>query len=98
MTRIRMAPFVTATVAISFGASRRLWRPDRFGRSLPHLLETVQELTEREITFLSLTEQIHTSTPSGEQVFSARSPNSTLRRNVLILQQALQFIPVSNDQ
>jgi Resolvase, N terminal domain len=43
-----------------------VWKLDRLGRSLPHLLTTVAGLKERAIAFRSLTEQIDTTTPQGE--------------------------------
>jgi DNA invertase Pin-like site-specific DNA recombinase len=46
-----------------------VWRLDRLGRSLPHLLATITELAERGIGFKSLTEQIDTTTPGGKLVF-----------------------------
>ena len=46
-----------------------VWKLDRLGRSLPHLLTTVTGLKERGITFRSLTEQIDTTTPQGELLF-----------------------------
>ncbi len=42
-----------------------VWRLDRLGRSLRHLVELVGELQEREIAFRSLTEAIDTTTPAG---------------------------------
>lgn len=46
-----------------------VWRLDRLGRSLKHLIETVNELHERGIGFKSLTENIDTTTPTGKLVF-----------------------------
>jgi DNA invertase Pin-like site-specific DNA recombinase len=46
-----------------------VWKLDRLGRSLPHLLTTVTDLRERGIAFRSLTEQIDTTTPQGEFLF-----------------------------
>src|SRR5688572_8172167 len=46
-----------------------VWRLDRLGRSLRHLLETVAGLEQRGVTFVSLTENIDTSTPGGRLVF-----------------------------
>jgi DNA invertase Pin-like site-specific DNA recombinase len=46
-----------------------VWKLDRLGRSLPHLLTTVTELRERGIAFRSLTEQMDTTTPQGELLF-----------------------------
>src|SRR5215212_11035550 len=46
-----------------------VWRLDRLGRSLPHLIETVTELSQRGISFRSLTGQIDTTTSGGKLVF-----------------------------
>src|SRR5438477_10809245 len=40
-----------------------VWRLDRLGRSLKHLIETVMGLQARGINFRSLTEHVDTSTP-----------------------------------
>src|SRR3546814_9696301 len=47
-----------------------VWKIDRLGRSLPHLLAIVTDLKERGIAFRSLTEQMDTTTPHGELLFS----------------------------
>jgi DNA invertase Pin-like site-specific DNA recombinase len=44
-----------------------VWKLDRAGRSLPHLIELLKGLKERSIEFVSLTEKIDTSTPGGNQ-------------------------------
>jgi DNA invertase Pin-like site-specific DNA recombinase len=46
-----------------------VWRLDRLGRSLRHLLETITALEGRGVTFISLTENIDTTTPGGRLVF-----------------------------
>src|SRR6266481_8706106 len=43
-----------------------VWRLDRLGRSLRHLIETVMGLQARGINFRSLTEHVDTSTPGGK--------------------------------
>ncbi|ONI65288.1 hypothetical protein ALI44B_00920 [Leifsonia sp. ALI-44-B] len=40
-----------------------VWKLDRLGRSLPHLIETVGQLGRRGVHFVSLTEAIDTTTP-----------------------------------
>ena len=51
-------------------ASRRRRRKlDRLGRSLPHLIETVNGLEARGVSFRSLTEAIDTTTPGGRLIF-----------------------------
>lgn len=46
-----------------------VWRLDRLGRSLPHLIEVVNDLQERGVGFRSLTESLDTTTPNGRLVF-----------------------------
>ena len=46
-----------------------VWKLDRLGRSLPHLIETIARLQERGIGFRSLTEQLDTTTSGGKLVF-----------------------------
>jgi len=46
-----------------------VWKLDRLGRSLPHLVETVAALAARGIGFRSLTEAIDTTTAGGRLVF-----------------------------
>ena len=47
-----------------------VWKLDRLGRSLPHLLGIVTGLKARGVAFRSLTEQMDTTTPHGELLFS----------------------------
>jgi DNA invertase Pin-like site-specific DNA recombinase len=46
-----------------------VWRLDRLGRSLPHLIETIGALEARGVGFRSLTESIDTTTPGGRLIF-----------------------------
>ena len=46
-----------------------VWKLDRLGRSLPHLIETVATLEKRGVGFRSITEAIDTTTPGGRLVF-----------------------------
>ena len=46
-----------------------MWRLDRLGRSLKHLLEVVSALDERDVGFQSLHESIDTTTSTGKLVF-----------------------------
>jgi len=46
-----------------------VWKLDRLGRSLPHLLKIVTELQQRKVAFRSLTEQMDTTTAQGEFLF-----------------------------
>jgi len=46
-----------------------VWRLDRLGRPLPHLIETIGELGARGVGFKSVQESIDTTTPGGRLVF-----------------------------
>jgi len=56
-------------VSLRPGDTLVVWRLDRLGRSLPHLVETVRKLEERGVGFRSLQEAIDTTTPGGRLVF-----------------------------
>lgn len=47
-----------------------VWKLDRLGRSLSHLIEIIDQLKSREVAFRSLTEAIDTTTPHGEFLFN----------------------------
>jgi len=46
-----------------------VWKLDRLGRSLPHLIDTIGELQRRDVGFRSLQESIDTTTPGGKLIF-----------------------------
>jgi DNA invertase Pin-like site-specific DNA recombinase len=46
-----------------------VWRLDRLGRSLQHLIAVVEELHARDIGFKSLQEAMDTTTPGGQLIF-----------------------------
>lgn len=46
-----------------------VWRLDRLGRSLRHLIDTVNSLADRQVGFRSLSENIDTTTSGGKLVF-----------------------------
>ena len=61
-------------MALAAGDTLLVWKLDRLGRSLSHLLAIVTSLKEKQVAFRSLTENLDTTTPSGEflfQVFGA---------------------------
>lgn len=60
-----------------------VWRLDRLGRSLQHLIETVNKLESRNIGFKSLTEQIDTTTPSGKLIFHIFGALAEFERNLI---------------
>ena len=60
-----------------------VWRLDRLGRSLGHLIETVSALAERGIGFKSLTEQIDTTTSSGKLIFHVFGALAEFERDLI---------------
>lgn len=46
-----------------------VWKLDRLGRSLAHLLSIVTTLKDKQVAFRSITEGMDTTTPSGELLF-----------------------------
>lgn len=51
------------------GDTMVVWKLDRLGRSMNHLVETVKQLESCGVGFRSLTEGINTTTPGGVLVF-----------------------------
>ena len=60
-----------------------VWKLDRLGRSLPHLLTTIGELKTRGVAFRSLTEQMDTTTPHGEFLFHVFGALAQFERSLI---------------
>ncbi|KRF44599.1 hypothetical protein ASH01_11445 [Terrabacter sp. Soil811] len=60
-----------------------VWRLDRLGRSLRHLIDTVQALDSRSVAFRSLTESIDTSNPGGKLVFHVFAALAEFERDLI---------------
>ncbi len=60
-----------------------VWRLDRLGRSLRHLIDTVFLLQERGIGFKSLQEQIDTTTSGGKLVFHVFGALAEFERDLI---------------
>jgi DNA invertase Pin-like site-specific DNA recombinase len=60
-----------------------VWRLDRLGRSLPHLIATMTDLEERGIGFKSLTENIDTTTSGGKLIFHIFGALAEFERNLI---------------
>ena len=61
-----------------------VWRLDRVGRSLPHLLDVVGDLKVRGIGFQSLNETIDTTTANGELIFHLFAALTQFERSLII--------------
>ena len=60
-----------------------VWKLDRAGRSLTHLIELLKGLQERGIEFISLTEQIDTTTPGGKLIFHLMGALAEFERDLI---------------
>lgn len=60
-----------------------VWKLDRLGRSLRHLIELVNALHEREVGFRSLQEAIDTTTPGGKLVFHVFGALAEFERDLI---------------
>jgi DNA invertase Pin-like site-specific DNA recombinase len=59
-----------------------VWRFDRFSRSTSHLLQSLEKFREWKIDFVSLCEQIDTSTPAGKMVFTNLAAVAEFEKNL----------------
>src|SRR3954465_699349 len=60
-----------------------VWRLDRLGRSLRHLIDTVTDLQERGIGFKSIQESIDTTTSGGRLVFNIFGSLAEFEREII---------------
>lgn len=60
-----------------------VWRLDRLGRSLKHLIETIGQLQERSIGFRSIQENIDTTTTGGKLVFHVFGALAEFERDLI---------------
>ena len=60
-----------------------VWRFDRFARSVSHLLRALEDFRSLGIEFVSLSEQVDTSTPTGKMVFTVLGAVAELERSLI---------------
>ena len=65
------------------GDTIAVWKLDRLGRNLKHLIETVQALEDRGVGFKSLQENIDTTTPGGKLIFHVFGALAEFERDLI---------------
>ena len=60
-----------------------VWKFDRFARSVFHLLSALETFKALGIDFVSLSEQVDTSTPTGKMVFTVLGAVAELERSLI---------------
>jgi DNA invertase Pin-like site-specific DNA recombinase len=61
-----------------------VWRFDRFARSVSHLLRALETFRALRVEFVSLSEQVDTSTPMGKMVFTVLGAVAELERSLIV--------------
>jgi len=61
-----------------------VWKIDRVGRSLQHLLSFLQELRNKNVDFISITENIDTTTPHGELIWNILGSFAQYERSIIV--------------
>ncbi len=60
-----------------------VWKLDRLGRSLQHLIQTITALHQRGVGFKSVTEQIDTTTSGGKLIFHIFGALAEFERDII---------------
>jgi DNA invertase Pin-like site-specific DNA recombinase len=60
-----------------------VWKFDRFARSVSHLLRALETFNALGIAFVSLSEQMDTTTPTGKMVFTVLGAVAELERSLI---------------
>ena len=60
-----------------------VWRFDRFARSVSHLLRALETFRALGIEFVSLSEQVDTTTPTGKMIFTVLGAVAELERSLI---------------
>lgn len=72
-----------AEMVLREGDALVVWKLDRLGRSIQHLIESINNLKEKGIGFLSLQEAIDTQTSGGKLVFHIFSALAEFERDLI---------------
>ena len=67
-----------------------VWKLDRLGRNMLHILQTVRELTARGVTLVSVTDGIDSSTPAGRMMIGVLGSLAEYERELIQERTALK--------
>lgn len=70
--------------ALQPGDTLVVWKLDRLGRSVQHLVNTVADLGERKIGFRSLTDNLDTTTNGGKLLFHIMAAIAEFERGLIV--------------
>lgn len=83
-TRTDRPELASALDYVRPGDTLVVWRLDRLGRSLTHLIEVVRDLDERGVGFRSVHESIDTTTSTGRLVFHIFAALAEFERELIV--------------
>jgi DNA invertase Pin-like site-specific DNA recombinase len=67
-----------------------VWKLDRLGRNMLHILQTVKELTDRGVTLVSTSDGIDSSTPAGRMMIGVLGSLAEYERDLIRERTALK--------
>lgn len=82
-TRTARVGLEQALAFCRLGDTLVVWKLDRLGRSMSHLIETIRTLEQRGIGFYSLTEHIDTTTAGGRLIFHVFGALAEFERDLM---------------
>ncbi|WP_332888955.1 recombinase family protein [Mycobacterium lehmannii] len=74
-----------------------VWKLDRLGRNMLHILETVRDLTDRGVTRVSVTDGIDSSAPAGRMRIGVLGSLAEYERELIKERTALKRASRAND-
>jgi DNA invertase Pin-like site-specific DNA recombinase len=83
-TRAERPGLAQALEMLREGDTLVVWKLDRLGRSVKHLVDLVGELAKRRINFKSVTDSIDTGTPSGRFFFHVMASLAEMERELMV--------------
>jgi len=72
-----------AIASLKPGDTLKVWRLDRLGRSLSHLIDTITYLRDKQVNFQSVSDAIDTSTAAGRLVFGVFGAIAEFERELI---------------